>query len=117
MWCSKCKSWFKGCFARVGSVLPGDFKIKASKVRGVKSFGMLCAETELGVSTIDDGGIVELDSILEIGKSIPELYDLNDTVLEIGLTPNRADCLGYVGIARDLAAKLGKELKTLISSL
>ena len=52
-----------------------------------------------------------LDEKLEIGTSISELYNLNDTVLEIGLTPNRADCLGYVGIARDLAAKLGKELK------
>ena len=105
------RAGLKVALARVGSILPGDFKIKASKVRGVKSFGMLCAETELGVSSIDDGGIVELDSSLEVGLSIPELYDLNDTVLEIGLTPNRADCLGYVGIARDLAAKLGRELK------
>ena len=105
------RAGLKVALARVGSVLPGDFKIKASKVRGVKSFGMLCAETELGVSTIDDGGIVELDSSLEIGSSIPELYDINDVVLEIGLTPNRADGLYYV-VARDLAAKLGKELKT-----
>ena len=52
-----------------------------------------------------------LDEKLEIGTSISELYGFNDTVLEIGLTPNRADCLGYIGIARDLAAKLGKELK------
>ena len=104
------RAGLKVALARVGSVLPGDFKIKASKIRGVKSFGMLCAEEELGISSAGDG-IIELDEKLEIGTSISELYGLNDTVLEIGLTPNRADCLGYVGIARDLAAKLGKELK------
>ena len=65
--------------ARVGSVLPGDFKIKASKIRGVKSFGMLCAEEELGISSEGDG-IVELSESLAIGTSISEVYNLNDVV-------------------------------------
>ena len=96
--------------ATIGSVLPGDFKIKSSKIRGEKSFGMLCSGEELGISAESDG-ILELEKNIEIGTSIQKHFQLEDTVLEIGLTPNRADCLGYVGVARDLGAKLDLELK------
>ncbi|SMF78800.1 phenylalanine--tRNA ligase subunit beta [Pseudobacteriovorax antillogorgiicola] len=96
--------------AKIGAVLPEDFKIKAGKIRGEKSFGMLCSGSELGLSD-DSDGIMELDPKLKIGRSIVDVFNLKDTVLEIGLTPNRSDCLGYVGLARDLAAKLELELK------
>ncbi len=96
--------------ACIGAVLPGEFKIKASKIRGQKSQGMLCSGDELGLSS-DSDGILELDNGVAIGTPIAELFDLADTVFEISLTPNRADCLGYIGIARDLAAKLGRALR------
>ena len=104
------RAGIKACVATVGSVLPGNLKMKASKIRGVKSFGMLLAEDELGLSGEHDG-IIELDKHIPIGTAITDLYPLNDTVLELGLTPNRADCLGYLGIARDLSAKLGIPVK------
>lgn len=97
--------------ARIGSVLPGDFKIKPSKIRGEKSFGMLCGETELGMGD-NDSGIMELDSHLKPGSLVADVFKLRDTVMELSLTPNRADCLGYLGLARDLSAKLGLPLKT-----
>jgi phenylalanyl-tRNA synthetase beta chain len=96
--------------AKVGSVLPGDFKIKSTKIRGEKSDGMLCSEKELGISD-DHGSIIELQNPPALGASIAELFQLKDTVLTLGLTPNRADCLGYIGVARDLAARLNKELR------
>jgi len=99
------------CVAKVGSTLPGNFKIKKSKIRGVASYGMMCAEDELGISSMHDE-IIELDSSTAIGTSVAKLYELEDTVLTLGLTPNRSDCLGYIGVARDLAAKLGIPLKT-----
>ncbi|MFW7380375.1 MAG: phenylalanine--tRNA ligase subunit beta [Oligoflexus sp.] len=100
----------KVAVAKVGSTLPGDFKIKASKIRGEKSFGMLCSGKELAISE-DADGIMELAEDLPIGTSLAEHFQLRDTVIEIGLTPNRTDCLGYIGIARDLAAKLKRPLK------
>ena len=84
--------------AQIGAVLPGDFKIKSSKIRGEKSFGMLCSEKELGLGAGDEG-IMELDSGLALGQKLVDLYKLTDTVLEIGLTPNRSDCLGYIGLS------------------
>ncbi len=96
--------------AQVGAVLPGAFKIKASKIRGEKSSGMLCSAKELGIGTEDDG-IIELESNSDLGTPLNQLYKLNDTIFEIGLTPNRSDCLGYIGVARDLAAKLKKPLR------
>lgn len=96
--------------AKIGAELPGDFKIKESKIRGEKSFGMLCSESELGLSSGHDG-IIELPDSLKAGTSVPEYFHMNDTVIEIGLTPNRSDCLGLIGLARDLAAKLGKALR------
>lgn len=99
------------CVAQVGVCLPGDFKIKKAKIRGQASFGMLCSEKEIGASEENDG-IMELEASLAVGSPINDLYNFADTVLELGITPNRGDCLSYFGIARDLAAKLQKTLKT-----
>jgi phenylalanyl-tRNA synthetase beta chain len=82
------------------------FKIKTSKIRGVDSMGMLCAEDELGLGQSHDG-ILILPEDTEIGMPAAKYFDLEDDyVLEIGLTPNRADAMGHIGVARDLAAYL-----------
>ncbi|MEP6390367.1 MAG: phenylalanine--tRNA ligase subunit beta [Halioglobus sp.] len=91
----------KAPLAQIGAVLPGDFKIKKAKLRGVESQGMLCAEQELGLSEESDG-LMELASDAPVGSDIREYLKLNDKVIEIGLTPNRADCLGVIGIAREV---------------
>lgn len=95
-----------------GAVLPGDFKIKPSKLRGVESNGMLCSARELGLSD-DHAGLMILASDAPVGKDFREYYDLNDEVLEIDLTPNRGDCLSIYGVARDLALSTGFNLKVL----
>jgi phenylalanyl-tRNA synthetase beta chain len=87
--------------ARVGAVLPDDFKIKAAKLRGVESRGMLCAEQELGLSE-DSEGLMELAADAPLGADLRDYLALNDSVIEIGLTPNRADCLSMAGIAREV---------------
>ena len=96
--------------ATVGATLPGDFKIKASKIRGEKSAGMLCSQSELEIGN-DSDGIMELSQEFSLGSQLADELSMKDTVFEIGLTPNRADCLGHIGIARDLAAKLQKPLR------
>jgi phenylalanyl-tRNA synthetase beta chain len=88
-------------FAQVGAVLPGNFKIKKAKLRGVESFGMLCAETELEIGT-DNDGIMELPLDAPVGKSIAEYLDLNDKVIELDITPNRGDCFSMLGVAREM---------------
>ena len=100
----------KVAVAQIGAVLPGDFKIKPTKIRGVKSQGMMCSGKELTISD-DHEGIIELDASNSVGKKVDEIFDISDTVLEIGLTPNRSDCNGYLGIARDLGAKLNRPVK------
>lgn len=92
--------------ARIGAVLPGDFRIKKSKIRGEESFGMLCSEKELGLAD-ESSGIMILPPDLELGQPLFQALGLKDTLYEIGLTPNRADCLSAIGIAREIAAKLG----------
>jgi phenylalanyl-tRNA synthetase beta chain len=87
--------------ARVGAVLPGDFRIKPAKLRGVESQGMLCAEQELGLSDASDG-LMELAADAPVGANLRDYLALDDKVIEIGLTPNRADCLGIAGIAREV---------------
>lgn len=101
------KAGDKVALAQVGAVLPGDFKIKRSKIRGEESCGMLCSEKELGLAD-DSAGIMILPESLTLGQPVFEALGLKDTVLEIGLTPNRADCLSVIGIAREIAAKLDK---------
>lgn len=88
--------------ALAGAVLPGDFKIKQSKLRGVESSGMLCSEKELGIAA-DASGLMELLPDAPVGVDIREYLNLNDTIIEIDLTPNRADCLSVEGIAREVA--------------
>lgn len=88
--------------ALIGAVLPGDFKIKKSKLRGELSFGMLCSEKELGLAD-DADGLMELPDSAPVGMDIREYLLLNDTVIEVDLTPNRADCLSVEGIAREVA--------------
>jgi phenylalanyl-tRNA synthetase beta chain len=92
--------------ARLGSVLPGDFKIKKSKIRGEESCGMLCSEKELGLAD-DSHGIMILSPALSLGTPLFDALGLKDTIFEVGLTPNRADCLSVIGVAREVAAKLG----------
>jgi phenylalanyl-tRNA synthetase beta chain len=88
--------------ALVGAKLPGGMKIRPSKIRGEKSEGMLCSAVELGLGEESDG-ILDLESG-EIGEPIATALDLEDCVIDIDLTPNRADCFSVMGIARDLAA-------------
>ena len=95
--------------ARIGAVLPGDFRIKKSKIRGEESFGMLCSEKELGLAA-ESEGIMILPQDLPLGMPLFAALGLKDTVFEIGLTPNRADCLSVIGVAREIAAKLGKKV-------
>jgi len=95
--------------AQPGSVLPGDFKIKKSKIRGQVSMGMLCSEKELGLSSEADG-ILILDKGSVPGMPVFDALGLKDVQFEIGLTPNRPDCLSVVGVAREVAAMCGKPL-------
>lgn len=88
--------------ALVGAILPGDFIIKQSKLRGVESLGMLCSEKELGLAT-EANGLMELPSDAPVGVDIREYLTLNDSLIEVDLTPNRADCLSIEGIAREVA--------------
>ncbi|MEA2115639.1 MAG: phenylalanine--tRNA ligase subunit beta [Thermodesulfobacteriota bacterium] len=88
--------------ARPGVGLPDGHKIKKAKVRGEVSMGMLCSWRELGLSE-DHAGIMELDSSLDSGRSLVDVLDLDDTMIEIDLTPNRPDCASVLGVAREVA--------------
>jgi len=88
--------------ALIGAVLPGDFKIKKSKLRGEDSFGMLCSEKELGLAN-EANGLMELANDAPVGVDIREYLNLNDHIIEVDLTPNRADCLSVEGLAREVA--------------
>lgn len=96
--------------ARIGAVLPGDFKIKKARMRGVDSFGMLCSARELGLSE-DHGGLLELPAELTPGQDIREALKLNEVLFTLKLTPNRADCLSLLGVAREVAALTGAPLQ------
>jgi len=91
--------------APIGAVLPGGTKIRRSKIRGQVSEGMLCSAVELGIGENSDG-ILELDPDAEIGATLIDVLDLTDQVIDLDLTPNRADCFSVLGVARDLAAGL-----------
>ncbi len=88
--------------ALCGAVLPGDFKIKKSKLRGQESLGMLCSEKELGL-VAEAHGLMELSDDAPVGVDIREYLSLNDNIIEVDLTPNRADCLSVEGLAREVA--------------
>jgi len=96
-----CRKGLKVAVAVVGAVLPGNFKIKKAKLRGQPSHGMLCSFSELGMGD-DHSGILEMPLDAPIGQDIKDYLDLNDSAIEIDLTPNRADCLGIKGIAREV---------------
>lgn len=90
-------------FATIGAVLPGDFKIKKAKLRGVESNGMLCSASELQISEENDG-LMELAADAPVGRSLRDYLMLDDASIEIGLTPNRGDCLSLTGLAREVGA-------------
>ena len=96
--------------ALVGAELPNGMKIKRSKIRGVESNGMLCSAQELELG-VDHSGIYLLDKGAKLGSGFAEYLHLEDTVFEIGLTPNRGDCLSILGIAREVAAYCNVALK------
>lgn len=105
------RAGMKGILARPGDYVPafGD-KLKAGKIRGVESFGMMCAEDELGVGP-DHTGIIECPEDAVVGASITTVYP-SDPVFDVSITPNRGDCMSVYGIARDLAAAGLGTLKT-----
>ena len=96
-----CRQGLKVACATEGAVLPGDFKIKKTKLRGQPSEGMLCSFSELGID-VDADGIIELPLDAPVGTNLREYLDLDDKAIEISLTPNRADCLSIAGIAREV---------------
>ncbi len=97
--------------AQPGAVLPNDFKIKASKLRGVESQGMLCSAKELGLAE-DAAGLLLLSPEAKIGAPMGELFP-SDTILDVEITPNRADLLSHYGLAREIAALTAKPLRPL----
>src|SRR5204863_1348750 len=94
-----------------GAVLPGGLAIKKTAMRGVESDGMLCSAVELGLSD-DASGLAVLEPDLKPGTDLRSALDLDDALLTLKLTPNRADCLSLVGIAREVAAMTGAPLKS-----
>lgn len=98
---SNVRAGLKVPFAQVGAVLAEDFRIKKAKLRGEASFGMLCGASELGLEDIVDG-LLELPDDAPVGEDIRSYLALDDQVIEVDLTPNRADCLSVRGIAREV---------------
>ncbi|MFR0672106.1 phenylalanine--tRNA ligase subunit beta [Enterobacterales bacterium AW_CKDN230030176-1A_HGKHYDSX7] len=90
-------------FAMIGAELPGDFKIKKAKLRGVESFGMLCSAAELQISEENDG-LLELAADAPVGEDIRVYLNLDDASIEVDLTPNRGDCQSLAGLAREVGA-------------
>ena len=98
--------------AKVGATIGDDFKIKKAKLRGVESFGMACSARELGLSD-DHSGLMELPEDAPLGMDLREFLGLDDQVIEVELTPNRADCLSIQGVAQDVAASCRSALMPL----
>lgn len=96
--------------ARVGASLPNGIAIKAAKLRGVESFGMLCSAKELDIDA-DASGLLELPLDAPVGEPLADYLGLPDASFELKLTPNRPDCLGLVGLAHDVAALFGSHVK------
>lgn len=96
-------------FAMIGAQLPGDFKIKQAKLRGVESQGMLCSASELQISD-DNSGLMELAADAPLGQDVRVYLGLDDASIEIGLTPNRGDCLSLAGLAREVGAIYGAQV-------
>ena len=96
--------------ATIGAILPNGITIKAAKLRGVESQGMLCSAKELGIDA-DASGLMELPADVPVGKPLAEYLGLPDAAIEMELTPNRGDCLGMVGLADEVAAEFGTRAK------
>jgi phenylalanyl-tRNA synthetase beta chain len=106
----------KVAVAKVGAVLPGNFKIKRAKLRGEESHGMICSLQELGIESKLVAkeyaeGIFVFPNDAQVGEDAIALLNRDDKVLELGLTPNRSDCLSMIGVAYEVAAILGREVK------
>ena len=101
----------KIAFAPVGSILPGDFKIGKAKIRGEVSQGMICSESEMGISDEHDG-IMILDTTAKNGSALVDYLNEHSASIELDITPNRPDCFSHLGVARDLAVKIKSHLKT-----
>lgn len=101
----------KVVFAKVGSIIPSiGMKLEKAKIRGEASVGMICSGFELGIND-DKDGVLVLDSSMIEGKPIADALEMNDVVFDIAITPNRADALSHIGIARDLSALFNRPLK------
>ncbi|MEO7622015.1 MAG: phenylalanine--tRNA ligase subunit beta, partial [Gallionella sp.] len=98
--------------ARIGAVLPSDLVIKQAKVRNVESFGMLCSAKELGLAEASEG-LFLLPGDAPVGRNLREYLELDDKLFTLKLTPNRSDCSGMVGLAREVAALTGSALDPL----
>ncbi|HET6505930.1 MAG TPA: phenylalanine--tRNA ligase subunit beta [Baekduia sp.] len=96
--------------ARPGAIMPDGTKLKKAKLRGVTSHGMICSEDELGLAAERSGGIMVLDDNLVAGTPLAEVLPILDAVIEFEITPNRPDCLGVYGIAREVHAATGASL-------
>ena len=106
------KKDLKVAVATVGSVLPNKLKIKRAKLRGVESNGMLCSESEMGISDSHEG-IIELDPKAKIGDNVRSVLDLDDQIIELDITPNRGDCLSVLGVAREVCVNYDLSLPEL----
>ncbi|MBM4315549.1 MAG: phenylalanine--tRNA ligase subunit beta, partial [Deltaproteobacteria bacterium] len=102
--------------APVGASLPGDLVIRNARIRGEASEGMLCSEAELGIGS-DASGIMILSQDTPVGAELGEALDLGDAVIDIGVTPNRGDCLSIVGVAREWAAITGRKLRIPVTDI
>jgi phenylalanyl-tRNA synthetase beta chain len=100
----------KVAFAKLGTVLPDGTKLKKSKIRGVVSKGMICSESELGISD-EHEGILVLDPGARVGAPLDRVLQVGETVIELAITPNRGDCASLIGIAREVQSHFGGELR------
>jgi len=107
---SNARAGLKSALALVGARLPNDLHIKATKIRGVESSGMLCSARELGLAETS-AGILELPAEAPVGKPLRDELDLDEPVLDIAVTPNRGDAMSVLGIAREVSALAGEPLK------
>lgn len=103
------RAGLRTALAKIGAQLPAGLTIKPARLRGVESQGMLCSATELGLPG-EGEGILELPTDAPVGKDLRQLLNLDDLILEIGVTPNRGDAMSVLGIARELAAASGQSL-------
>ncbi len=112
--CATVKVGLVVAVAVIGAKLPAGFAIKKTKLRGVESQGMLCSASELSLEDLYAGsGIMHLANDLALGSDLADVFNLNDHIFEVEITPDRGDCLSAYGIARDIAATSGLQLNTL----